>query len=191
MPRPSKSAQLLKSAGQLLDLRPYRDITLDDVAAHAGVTRGLIIYHFETRENFFLEVARATLHEDMQLFGPAPEPGQIGWLEHEIEIFIKMTRAHYLRTQAINIGMAGIEGIIEVTDEMNNFTAARVIQYFGADPDNPLLFGILRAWGRACVDVALRGIPEEFVTDDQLKRIMVAHVYAVVEAALAEPLLGT
>ncbi len=185
MPRPSRSTAIIEVGLALLRTRPYLELTLDDVAEAAGVTRGLLLYYFRTRENFFIEVARHYVRDSITNFGPGPsKPGEPEWLENEVEHFLQMMQRDYLLTQAITVEMAGLEGQREVIDEMNNFTAARVCTYFGITPEHELLMGVLRAWGRACVDLALRGLKAPFVTEAQLKDIMLAHVHAVVGVVL-------
>ncbi|HJW00038.1 MAG TPA: hypothetical protein VJ617_13190, partial [Arthrobacter sp.] len=140
------------------------------VSLAAGVTRGLLLYYFRTRENFFIEAARHYIRDSITDFGPGPsKPGETEWLENEVGHFLQMVRRDYLLVQSITVEMAGLEGQREVTNEINNFTAARVCTYFGVTPEHELLMGVLRAWGRACVDLALRGFKAPFVTEDQLK----------------------
>lgn len=54
---PEQQAQrreaLLKATYQVLLAKPFKDITLEDIARHAGVSKGVTVYYFRTKEEVF------------------------------------------------------------------------------------------------------------------------------------------
>lgn len=61
--------QILDCAARLLAARPYGDISMEDVAGAAGVTRGLLHHYFGTKRDLYLELMR-----DMLRAVPVPVP---------------------------------------------------------------------------------------------------------------------
>ncbi|HEY1509655.1 MAG TPA: TetR/AcrR family transcriptional regulator [Solirubrobacteraceae bacterium] len=61
--------QILDSAASLLAARPYGEVSMEDVAAAAGVTRGLLHHYFGTKRDLQLELTR-----DMLRAIPVPIP---------------------------------------------------------------------------------------------------------------------
>jgi len=45
---------LLKATYQVLLEKPYRDVTLEDIAQRAGFSKGVTVYYFNTKEEIFL-----------------------------------------------------------------------------------------------------------------------------------------
>lgn len=45
---------LLKATYQVLLAKPYKDVTLEDIARRAGVSKGVTVYYFHTKEEIFL-----------------------------------------------------------------------------------------------------------------------------------------
>lgn len=45
---------LLKATYQVLLEKPYKDVTLEDIAQRAGVSKGVTVYYFNTKEEIFL-----------------------------------------------------------------------------------------------------------------------------------------
>ncbi len=45
--------ELLKAAYQVLLTKPFKDITLEDIAQRAGVSKGVTVYYFHTKEEIF------------------------------------------------------------------------------------------------------------------------------------------
>jgi AcrR family transcriptional regulator len=54
--------QIIAVARGLFAERPYSEVSATDIARAAGVTHGLLTYHFGSKRNLYLAVLRATLH---------------------------------------------------------------------------------------------------------------------------------
>ena len=69
-PPDSKSRLILTAARRLLIARGFADIALDDVAQEAGVAKGTLFLHFESKEDLFFAVYSEiveTLHLELQM----------------------------------------------------------------------------------------------------------------------------
>lgn len=53
--------QIVAVAQQLFARNAYDEVSTSEIAAAAGVTHGLLTYHFGSKRNLYLEVVRATL----------------------------------------------------------------------------------------------------------------------------------
>jgi AcrR family transcriptional regulator len=75
----SKSAatidDLINSAQTLFLRKNYADLTMDDVAAAAGVTKGAIYHHFGSKESLYVTMMLSFLEELQALFQAAIEGG--------------------------------------------------------------------------------------------------------------------
>jgi len=60
MQRPDEKKRLLivECAGKLFGSRPFHKVTLDDIAAEAGVGKGTLYVYFSNKEELFLSVVR-------------------------------------------------------------------------------------------------------------------------------------
>lgn len=63
-PRPDLRRKLLDSAERLFAEKPYDDVRVDDIAADAGVAKGLVYYHFDGKRGLYSAVLQA-MAEDM------------------------------------------------------------------------------------------------------------------------------
>lgn len=64
-PPTSPSAAILDTAFRVFGMRGYRATRLEDVAAQAGMTKGAIYYHFESKEDL---LRRAVEHRHQAIF---------------------------------------------------------------------------------------------------------------------------
>lgn len=75
-PRGSSREKLLEAAGDLISLKGVHDLTLDAVAAAAGVTKGGLIYHFKTKDDLLSAlVERMIEHLDQRSRAKAAKSG--------------------------------------------------------------------------------------------------------------------
>lgn len=63
-PRPDLRRKLLDSAEKLFSEQAYEDVRVDDIAADAGVAKGLVYYHFDGKRGLYAAVLQA-ISEDM------------------------------------------------------------------------------------------------------------------------------
>jgi AcrR family transcriptional regulator len=65
-----KARQILEAARTCLTQRGYASTTVSQVAAEAGVSRGLLHYYFESKEDMLVQVVHHSLDPTLQLLGP-------------------------------------------------------------------------------------------------------------------------
>ncbi len=70
-PRSEEKAQLILAAAQrVLAQKGYASTTISQVAAEAGVSRGLLHYYFKNKEEMLARVVEASLEPALALLGP-------------------------------------------------------------------------------------------------------------------------
>lgn len=66
-------AGILSAAQALFLAKNYGDVTMDDIASAADVTKGALYHHFATKEALYVAMMKATLHDKQALFKAAAE----------------------------------------------------------------------------------------------------------------------
>ncbi|MQA26173.1 MAG: TetR family transcriptional regulator, partial [Micromonosporaceae bacterium] len=59
MPADDRRRQLVGLGLQMLTEVPIQDLSVDKVAAAAGISRGLLFHYFPTKRDFYIAVVRA------------------------------------------------------------------------------------------------------------------------------------
>jgi len=54
-----RRAQLIETGAELFSARPYDEISIDDIAAAAGISKGLLYHYFSGKRGLYVEVVRA------------------------------------------------------------------------------------------------------------------------------------
>ncbi|MBN1092365.1 TetR/AcrR family transcriptional regulator [Blastococcus sp. TML/M2B] len=87
-----RRAQLVQIGLELLPTTPVQELTIDEVARRAGISRSLLFHYFATKREYYTAVTRAAA--DLMLEHLLPEPGApadeqvtgmldryVGWVE--------------------------------------------------------------------------------------------------------------
>ncbi|HEY8502777.1 MAG TPA: helix-turn-helix domain-containing protein, partial [Solirubrobacterales bacterium] len=68
----ARREQLLAAGTDLLGRRPYDEVSIGEIAAAAGVSKGLLYHYFPTKKDFVLAALRRGEDELSQLTAPDP-----------------------------------------------------------------------------------------------------------------------
>lgn len=174
--------QILGAARRLFSERGYSATSTAEIAAEAGVARGLINHYFGTKRELYVEVVR-----EMVRFRSQPVPEYVNGttpaarLEQSIDEWLEMVS----RNREAWLAAVGAEGLgrdpeIEaVLDEAREQATARIIEVLGLGPAAeapPEMHAVLRAYG-GMAEAATR----EWLERDRWTREQVA---AFLKAAL-------
>src|SRR5262249_51832707 len=64
--------KLLELGLQLFSTRPYDDVSTDDIAAAAGISKGLMYHYFPGKRDFYVETLRVASKRLMERTKPDP-----------------------------------------------------------------------------------------------------------------------
>ncbi len=108
--------QLLGIGLRMLVEKPIQDLSLDAVAAEAGISRGLLFHYFPTKTDYYDAVVGAALRRVLRNVSPDPDDDPDTALRHFVKRFyaqIERRREFYLAlvfgSGAVSVGGEGIE----------------------------------------------------------------------------------
>lgn len=138
--------QLVAIGLRMLTTKPIHLITVDEVAAAAGISRSLLFHYFPTKQDFYVEVVRAAGRRVLRATRPdpdAPPPEQVRAIVEGYVAFLERRR-----TQYVGLFRTGGQGdwVREIHDETQAALAARMIAALDlGDPGEKTELAI-RAW---------------------------------------------
>ncbi|QUH02429.1 TetR/AcrR family transcriptional regulator [Saccharopolyspora erythraea] len=148
--------QLLRTGARLFAERPYDDVQIEEIASHAGVSRGLMYRYFATkRELFRAVVGRATERIAVRT---APEASGIGpgtttpeqRLAAQVEVFLELFDTDADLMRVLHAGTASAdEEVRRIITQGARRHEDHVLEQLGATPT-----GVLRAAVRSWIVMA-------------------------------------
>jgi AcrR family transcriptional regulator len=143
----SRRAQLLEVALELFGSRPYGDLTMDEVAAAAGVSHGLVYHYFPDKRSLYLAVI-SHVGEQMlaantaDLAAPLEERLRAG-LEAHLQFAAAYPEGY---TALIAGGNGSDERVRALCEELRWRGLAEILRTLEIDDPSPRLRVALRGW---------------------------------------------
>jgi AcrR family transcriptional regulator len=86
--------QLLRSGVELLKGRPYEEVSIEEIAAAAGVSKGLLYHYFPTKKDFILAALERGQKELAEQLRPDPALDPVAQLDASLNAFLDSVEEH-------------------------------------------------------------------------------------------------
>ncbi|MFN2517968.1 MAG: TetR/AcrR family transcriptional regulator [Jatrophihabitantaceae bacterium] len=84
----ARRAQLIELGVEMLATRTLDELSVEDIAQQAGISRGLLFHYFSSKQEFHVEVARAAAHELLRRTEPNPALAPVDSLHASLSAFV-------------------------------------------------------------------------------------------------------
>jgi AcrR family transcriptional regulator len=186
----TRREQLLRAGVGLLRVRTPDEISVDDVARSAGISRGLLYHYFEDRDAFVVAVLeqasaelRTALRADGQLSGRER-------IEAAVEAFIGFAEAHAAGFRAVLTGGVAnrkVAGLIEQTRERDLDAFVTSVAATTSNPEVARRSNVLRAALHAHMHfmegAVVRWLTRDEITREQLHELILRALDGTLAAA--------
>jgi AcrR family transcriptional regulator len=179
-----RRTQLVELGIRLFSTHSYDDISIDDVAEAAGISKGLLYHYFQGKREFYVEVIREASLQLRRLTEPDPKLPPVARLRAAIDAHLNFVHEHGPVYRAIyRSGVAIAPEVSAILEEHREV----VMQYFLRDlhvtKPSPVLRAALRAWIAMVEGAGLDFITHPEVGRDALRELMIAGYAAMLAKA--------
>jgi AcrR family transcriptional regulator len=176
----ARREQLLAAGSELLGRRPYDEVSIEEIATAAGVSKGLLYHYFPTKKDFVLAALRRGEQELGDLTAPDPDLPPAEQLDAAIGRFLDFVEDHAAAYMAIFRSRGGGDPEIEATLEENRQLLLNALidslASWEAAPvkveRTPLLETALQGWVFFVEGAVLRWLERRDVARDELRRLL-------------------
>ncbi|MBW3563067.1 MAG: TetR/AcrR family transcriptional regulator [Actinobacteria bacterium] len=148
LPVDERREQLLRLGVELFSRRPYEDVSIDEIAETAGISRGLLYHYFPGKRDFYVEVVRTAVDELLILIEPdqGAEP-DVSQLDRSLRAYlhhVARRRQGYLAV--LQGGISGDPEVQRLIDQLRDRVVELILEGLEVDDPSPALRAGLRAW---------------------------------------------
>ena len=173
-----RRGQILAAARRLFNERHYGAVSADEIAAEAGVARGLINHYFGTKRDLYVEVVR-----EMVRVPPTPVPEYVQGTTPEqrvaesIDAWLEMVWRNR-ETWLASMGGAGLgseDEIGAIFEEAREDAAARMVAVLGlgpADETSPEVQALFRAYSGMAEAATVQWLKHGRLNRDQVAELL-------------------
>jgi AcrR family transcriptional regulator len=173
--RDERRAQLVELGVEMLSTRPLDQVAVDDIAAAAGISRGLLFHYFASKREFLAAVVQAAADRLLAVTDPdrslplldrlrAGLVGYVGFIEANRAAYVSLVRG----AQGADAHLAGV---FETTRAA---VVRRILDQLEAADPSPALQIAIRGWIGLVEETTLAWLADahDAVTRDQLVTLL-------------------
>ena len=176
--------QLVKLGIDLFSTRTYDEVSIDELARAAGISKGLLYHYFQTKRDFYV----ATVHEgSRQLLARTATPADLPPLERlsaGLDAYFDYVEEHGPAYSALLRGGIGADPeVASIVDATRAQFCERLVEGAPVDTNGPLVRTALRAWIAFVETASLDWFEKRTVTRAALRDLVIRVLTSTMSAA--------
>ncbi len=141
--------QLLELGLRLFGSKPYDEISIDEIARLAGMSKGLLYHYFPSKRDFYVACLRAASLQLRRLMRSDPALPPMEQVRGGLSVYLDHVKANPAKNQAfVRAGIGSDPEVIEVMEETRRAVWESLLAGMGATEDEHLLRFAVRGWVR-------------------------------------------
>jgi AcrR family transcriptional regulator len=172
--------QLLSAGGELLGRRPYDEVSIEEIAAAAGISKGLLYHYFPTKKDFLLAALERGQGELAELTAPDPDLPPAKQLSASLDRFLDFVEEHEAAYTAIFRSRGGgdpeIQAVLEAGRQQRMDAVIESLADWEAAPASvertPTLETAVQGWFFFVEGAVLRWLEHRDIERDELRELL-------------------
>jgi AcrR family transcriptional regulator len=182
----ARRSQLVGLGLRMLSTRPLDKVAIDDIAAEAGISRGLLFHYFPTKRDFHVAVAQAAAQDLLDRTDPDPDLPLIGRLRAGVEAFVDhVTDNRDAYVAFIRGSSGGDPQLLQVYEATRTAFTDRVLDGLGVTSTvPPRLRAAVRGWVALTEEVTVDWLSSGALERDEVISLIDDALVALVTMAV-------
>ena len=163
--------QLLDLGVKMLSLRGLEQISVEEIAKMAGISRGLLFHYFPSKREFHIEIVRHSSNDLLARIAPNPELEPVEMLRDVMGRYIDYVTEHRDGYVSLLRGRAsGDPDMRLIADENRSILVDRIFEYlpFGGAEITPRVRLAVRGWVAFVEEVTLTWLQDPKLNREEL-----------------------
>jgi AcrR family transcriptional regulator len=184
-----RRAQLVRLGIDLFAARTYDEVSIDELAKAAGVSKGLLYHYFPTKRDFYVATVNDASRQLLELTDTSAEMPPFERLRAGLDAYLDYVDAHAPAYAALMRGGIGSDPeVARIIDETRAKMCDRLLRELPEVVPTPLIRTAIRGWLGFCEATSLEWIDRRAVRRAQIRDLMFEVLLATIPiAARAEP----
>jgi AcrR family transcriptional regulator len=185
--------KLLELGHDIFSKRSYDEISIDDIAAAAGVSKGLLYHYFPTKRHFYVATIKAGSDELVRLLELERPKNPIERLNHGLTTYLKYVEANAHAHIGLLRGGIGVDPeVVKIIERVRKTVLDLLLDGIGLRVDSapPRLRLALYGWIGCAEAASLDWLENRDVTLQEVRKFLLLQLAASLSAA-GIPLLSS
>ncbi|HEU5472510.1 MAG TPA: TetR/AcrR family transcriptional regulator [Actinophytocola sp.] len=178
--------QLIGIGLRMLATRPIHQITVDEVAASAGISRSLLFHYFDTKQDYYAAVVRAAGRRLLRQVAPDPAGPPEARIRAMVDNYVRYFERRREAYVALFRRPGADDWVRSIHDSTQDALAGKVIEALGGEQPIAEVEMVIRAWWSFAEELAIAWTGREPSDRDGLVNLLTETLHRVIGAAKGE-----
>lgn len=186
-----RRAQLLDLGLEIFTERSYDEVSIDEIARRAGISKGLLYHYFSNKREFYVAVVRHGAAAFDEAVRPDPELGPLERTHQGLNRYLDFVEDRASAYHALLSSGIGVDPeVAQIVDQCRRDIADRMLTDTGLDEPVPVLRTFARAWIGAVEHAALDWLEHRDISRDELVQLLAGMLMNGIQSMVEQDLLG-
>jgi AcrR family transcriptional regulator len=184
----ARREQLVALGIEIFSERPFDEVSIDDIAAAADISKGLLYHYFPSKRDFYVAVIRSAADEMQALTEPDPELPPRERLAAALERYLEYVETHARGyATVLRAGIGSDPAVADIVDEVRGAMVARLLDDLPVTPgggEPPVALRVaVRGWVGFVEAASLDWLEHRGLARADLREMLIAALDGAVSAA--------
>src|SRR3954470_14004405 len=183
----ARREQLVALGIEIFSERPFDEVSIDDIAAAADISKGLLYHYFPSKRDFYVAVIRSAADEMQALTEPDPELPPRERLAAALERYLEYVETHARGyATVLRAGIGSDPAVADIVEEGRGAMVARLLDDWPVTSEReepPVALRVaVRGWVGFVEAASLDWLEHRGVARGALREMLVAPLAGAVSA---------
>jgi AcrR family transcriptional regulator len=181
----ARREQLVALGGEIFSERPFDEVSIDDIAAAAGISKGLLYHYFPSKRDFYVAVVREAADEMQAVTETDPDLPAIERLSAGLDRYLEYVETHARGfATVLRAGIGSDPEVASIVEDVRSAMAGRILEDLSLDGEPPAGVRIaVRGWVGFAEAASLEWLERREIPRDQLRDLLIKALTGAVGAA--------
>jgi AcrR family transcriptional regulator len=178
----ARRAELIELGFELFRAYAYDSLSVEQIAVHARISKGLLYHYFQSKREYYLQVVRALAEEFVANARKLVHLGSTEELDAGLDEFLDYARSRRALIEGL---MRGAFGTADEVSKIIEITRREIVDALLADlgEQTPSMRNALRGWVQFAERTIMAWVDHEEVAKPELRRLLIATALHAMELA--------
>lgn len=180
-----RRAQLLSLALTAFSQKSYDDVSIDDLAQAAGVSKGLLYHYFPSKRDLYLSTVREAAEQLTARIVPDPALNPLEQVSRGVDAYLQYVHDNadaYLSLMQSGVGRD--QEVYAIVEQTRHAFVKVVLERAGQAMLNPLQRTLVRGWVGMVEAASLDWLQTQSVGREELTRLLVKTLLYTVQLGI-------
>jgi AcrR family transcriptional regulator len=180
----ARREQLVALGVEIFSERPFDDVSIDDIAAAAGISKGLLYHYFPSKRDFYVAVVRHSADEMQAITDTDPELEPLEALAAGLDRYLEYVASHARGfATVLRAGIGTDPEVAAIVEGVRAAMARRILDDVADGDPAPAIRIAVRGWVGFAEAASLEWLERGALSREEVRELLIRTLSGAVAAA--------